>query len=83
MTDHRSLAAYRARVDAAEFARSRAHPVHLDNGDEARRVDLKFKAQFTPLALGGAGTFELPLVFAGYGITAPDADYDDFKDRLS
>lgn len=35
---------------------------------------------FTSLALGGNGEFSGGLVFAGYGITAPDLGYDDYKD---
>ncbi|QDU99220.1 M28 family peptidase [Lignipirellula cremea] len=37
-------------------------------------------ANFQPLALGGSGEVDAPLVFAGYGITAPDLDYDDYAD---
>jgi hypothetical protein len=42
-------------------------------------------SDFTALALGGAGKLEdVPVVFAGYGITAKDEalklDYDDYKD---
>lgn len=33
-----------------------------------------------PLAIGGSGRAEGPLVFAGYGITAPEAEYDDYAD---
>ena len=33
---------------------------------------------WTPLAAGGSGAFDLPLVFAGYGITAKAEDYDDY-----
>ena len=45
----------------------------------------RFESDFTPLALGGAGEFQgLPIVFAGYGITAkqddPKLDYDDYAD---
>ncbi len=44
-----------------------------------------FQSDFMPMALGGAGTLEnVPIVFAGYGITAKDADlkldYDDYAD---
>ncbi len=31
-----------------------------------------------PLAIGGSGEVTAPLVFVGYGITAPDANYDDY-----
>jgi acetylornithine deacetylase/succinyl-diaminopimelate desuccinylase-like protein len=41
-------------------------------------VELKLGADFNPLAIGGSGTFDLPLVFAGYGITAKDDNYDDY-----
>ncbi|MEM6329609.1 MAG: hypothetical protein AAF790_05105, partial [Planctomycetota bacterium] len=33
---------------------------------------------FNPLAIGGDGRFDMPLAFAGYGITAPEAEYDDY-----
>ena len=35
---------------------------------------------FTPLALGGGGQIDAPLAFVGYGITAPEANYDDYAD---
>lgn len=41
-------------------------------------VPLRLGHDFTPLAAGGGGEFDLPLVFAGYGITAPPEHYDDF-----
>lgn len=34
---------------------------------------------FTPLTLGNSGTFEAGLVFAGYGISAEELDYDDLS----
>ncbi len=47
-------------------------------GAEPKRIELKLDADFAPLAVGGSGKFDLPLVFAGYGITAPKLDYDDY-----
>ena len=41
-------------------------------------VPLELARDFTPLAAGGGGEFDLPLVFAGYGITAPAEHYDDY-----
>jgi hypothetical protein len=41
-------------------------------------VPLELGKTFTPLAAGGSGAFDLPLVFAGYGITAPAEEYDDY-----
>ncbi|MFM8414240.1 MAG: M28 family peptidase [Planctomycetota bacterium] len=43
-----------------------------------RVVPLELGKDFTPLAIGGSGAFDLPLVFAGYGITAPSEKYDDY-----
>src|SRR5688500_17244101 len=40
---------------------------------------LKLGQDYTPLALGGSGKMDLPLVFAGYGITAKKAHYDDYQ----
>ncbi|MFM8436402.1 MAG: M28 family peptidase, partial [Planctomycetia bacterium] len=48
-------------------------------GDGTRPVrPLALGTDFTPLAAGGSGAFDLPLVFAGYGITAPKEGYDDY-----
>jgi acetylornithine deacetylase/succinyl-diaminopimelate desuccinylase-like protein len=50
------------------------------SGDEGkpRRIELKLGESFNPLAAGGSGKFDLPLVFVGYGITAPQENYDDY-----
>jgi hypothetical protein len=52
-------------------------------GPGDRRIEGQFKTDFTPLAIGiGATPKEVPIVFAGYGITARDSstklDYDDY-----
>jgi hypothetical protein len=48
------------------------------DGEAPRRIELEPGKDFNPLAIGGSGKFELPLVFIGYGITAKDDDYDDY-----
>ncbi len=40
--------------------------------------ELKLGTQFTPLSIGKNGAFKSQVVFAGYGITAPDYAYDDY-----
>ena len=47
------------------------------DGADRETIDVAANA-FTPLALGGSGDFDLPVVFAGYGITAKDLNYDDY-----
>jgi hypothetical protein len=42
-------------------------------------TELKLAETFTPLGIGGSGTFDAPLVFAGYGITAKDLKAGDKK----
>jgi hypothetical protein len=49
-----------------------------DADGKPQRVPLKLGQDFNPLALGGSGRIDLPLVFAGYGITAKDEKYDDY-----
>ena len=46
------------------------------DGDEG--TDLVLDLQFRPLRLSSSGKFDASLVFAGYGITAPDHEYDDY-----
>lgn len=41
-------------------------------------IDPKLNADWTPLALGSNGEFSGELVFAGYGISAPELEYDDY-----
>jgi hypothetical protein len=52
-------------------------PAGADGGQTVRSLELG--RDFTPLAAGGSGPFDLPLVFAGYGITAPKEQYDDYR----
>ncbi len=47
-------------------------------GAKPARTELKLGQDFNPLALGGSGKFDVPLVFAGYGITDKDHGYDDY-----
>ena len=53
------------------------------DGPAGKKLDGQFKTDFTPLAIGIGGTpKQVPIVFAGYGITAKDEslklDYDDY-----
>ncbi len=43
-------------------------------------IELKSGEDFTPLSIGGSGKLDVPLVFAGYGVTAKNKDYDDYAD---
>ncbi len=50
----------------------------VEGGSEPRTWDLELGKDFNPLAIGGSATFSAPLVFAGYGITAKEWEYDDY-----
>ncbi|MBI3464586.1 MAG: M20/M25/M40 family metallo-hydrolase [Planctomycetes bacterium] len=49
-----------------------------EEGESPRSIELKVGLDFTPMPMSGAGKFDLPLVFVGYGITAADEKYDDY-----
>ena len=54
---------------------------HLQFNSAAKKkssVKLALGKQFTPLAIGGSAKFDAPMIFAGYGITAPKLKYDDY-----
>ena len=51
-------------------------PPAADGTSEVR--SLAVGTDWTPLAAGGSGAFDLPLAFAGYGITAKAEEYDDY-----
>ena len=40
---------------------------------------LEYGKDFEPLSLSVSGEVEAPVTFAGYGVTAPEHDYDDYK----
>jgi Peptidase family M28/PA domain len=42
------------------------------------RTELKSGQGFIPFGFSGAGVAQGPVVFAGYGITAPEYNYDDY-----
>lgn len=53
------------------------------HGPEGKDVPVSFKTDYSPLAIGSAGDLKkVPIVFAGYGISAKDPnrhlDYDDY-----
>jgi hypothetical protein len=39
---------------------------------------LEYGRDFEPLSLSPSGETDAPLIFAGYGVTAPEHDYDDY-----
>jgi hypothetical protein len=47
-------------------------------GDKPETIDLALGKDFSPISLSGTGTFDLPLVFVGYGITAKKEGFDDY-----
>ena len=50
---------------------------NTDDGKEQKTV-LKLKKDFSPLAIGGSGALNMPLVYVGYGITGKEEMYDDY-----
>ena len=59
--------------------RNRAELVGPPDADgRPQVVSLELGKDFTPLAAGGSGDYDLPLVFAGFGISAPAEKYDDY-----
>lgn len=40
---------------------------------------LEYGKDFEPLSLSVSGEVEAPVTFAGYGVTAPEHDYDDYQ----
>lgn len=43
-----------------------------------KKTELRLRRHFTPLSFSGAGKVSAQLVFAGYGISAPEYGYDDY-----
>src|SRR5262249_14676735 len=49
-------------------------------GPLGQEIELKIDEHFRPVGLSAAGRLAAPIVFLGYGATARDIAYDDFKD---
>ncbi|MCL4206629.1 MAG: M28 family peptidase [Pirellulaceae bacterium] len=45
---------------------------------DGEAVTWTLKDEFTPLSISSSGSLDVPLAFVGYGITAPELDYDDY-----
>jgi aminopeptidase YwaD len=60
----------------ADLERTGNNSVEFES--EEKDIELEDN-QFTPLAFSGSGEAEGDLVFAGYGISAEDLEYDDYK----
>ena len=46
--------------------------------ENAQSIPLRLGHDFTPLSLSRSAALDFPLVFVGYGITAPEWNYDDY-----
>jgi len=50
-----------------------------DNDLQLNGKKLKIDEEFVPITFSNTAAFDGPLVFAGYGITAPELHYDDYQ----
>lgn len=49
------------------------------HGPDGKTLKLALGDDYQALAIGGSGKVKADIVFAGYGISAPELKYDDFK----
>lgn len=63
--------------DTTELSADNSLAVLLPDG---KTQECKMHDEFRPLVLSGSRRFDVPLVFAGFGITAPEHEYDDYAD---
>lgn len=49
-----------------------------DENETTEATDLTLGFDFNPLAIGASGVCQGDLIFVGYGIQAPDLDYDEY-----
>jgi len=83
MSDRRQEA-YAVRLEAAEMARSRQHPVHRANGDEERYAPDKYFMSFTKGLPHNpkTGLLHDPLDFVEFRRAIDDGFVDPFSDRV-
>jgi hypothetical protein len=61
-----------------KLGRAEENKLSIISGDKTTQY--KLGVEYNPLSLGGTSTFDYPLVFVGYGISAKDWKYDDYAD---
>lgn len=59
---------------------SLAQDNHLKISKDGGEISFKIKTEFTPFDMTGNQEVNAPILFVGYGITAPEYKYDDYKD---
>src|SRR5437899_2474996 len=57
----------------------KAAPILVLHGPQGQEIQLKVGRHFQPMGISSSGDVSAPLVFAGYGITAPPSHYDDYE----
>lgn len=62
-------------TDGAKLGSPNSLTLH---GPDGKTIELTYDKDFRTCAFSGSGEFNAPIVFAGYGISAPDVEYDDF-----
>ncbi len=53
---------------------------HLSYHAQGKKQQVAFEKSYVPFNFSNSGRFDAPVVFAGYGITAREYNYDDYKD---
>ncbi|MFQ6112855.1 MAG: M28 family peptidase [bacterium] len=56
-----------------------AFSIERQNLDSKEKLKFALKSEFIPFNFTGENTVTAPVVFAGYGITAPEYNYDDYE----
>ena len=52
--------------------------LHLKNGDQEIVKNYNYFLEFMPGSTSDSGEITAEVIYAGYGITAPELDYDDY-----
>jgi hypothetical protein len=77
--DHYADSPYQRFARSYRIAMNGPNQVSL-RGPADDEQSLELRRDFTPISLSGTSQFELPVAFVGYGITAPEYDYDDYAE---
>jgi hypothetical protein len=54
-------------------------PVLALRGPQGQEIDLQPGRHFRPMGFSSSGDLNAPLIFVGYGISAPQSHYDDYE----
>lgn len=67
-------------ISGVELAQNNKFSITCSKNENIKKISFKLKEEFLPLPFSKSGQISSDIVFVGYGISAPEINYDDYQD---